>query len=334
MKKRLSLILRILVTVALLGWIVVIIDVPRMLDVLRRADIGLLALALVACVCGILIMTVRWQQLLKVQRIPLSFPRATSLYFIGFFFNNFLPTSIGGDVVRIYKASKLTGRKAECLASVLVERLIGFIAIASMAVVGLCSPGSPFASSGANSSIPVIWVACAVLILLGITLVVATSARSLALVERLLRTLTWRGIGERLAGMVDAFHYFRNQPIRLLSVYVISLFYQGSIILYVFLIGRALGLDGVGPAQMLVCVPVIAIVSMFPSINGLGVREGGYVYMLSALDWGSGPLTDSSGAAAFSILITAGGIAVSLLGGILLLFERNHPRISGMGGEE
>ncbi|MEK7205710.1 MAG: lysylphosphatidylglycerol synthase transmembrane domain-containing protein, partial [candidate division NC10 bacterium] len=86
---------------------------------------------------GYVISTVRWQRLLLAEGIRLPLWRLSLIYFEGAFFNLFLPTLIGGDIVRGYSIYKITRGHDASIASILVDRLSGFAALIVIALVAL-----------------------------------------------------------------------------------------------------------------------------------------------------------------------------------------------------
>jgi len=78
-------------------------------------------------VISMFIVALRWWLLLKTQAIFIRYRAAVKLYFLGWFYNNFMPSSVGGDLVRIYYVTKHTNRKFEAGLSVLVDRAVGLL---------------------------------------------------------------------------------------------------------------------------------------------------------------------------------------------------------------
>src|SRR5438128_4584232 len=75
----------------------------------------------------------RWQVLLKVQKIHLTLPRLSGLFFIGMFYNQFLPGGTGGDIMKSYYLLKETpDRKAGALLAVVFDRFIGLVALVAI----------------------------------------------------------------------------------------------------------------------------------------------------------------------------------------------------------
>ncbi len=134
MKKALLTLLQISVTVALLVW--VFHDPSKraqMAEALRRADYRWMLAAIAAYFVVELAAAFRWHVLLKVQGIALSISRVLALFFIGMFYNQFLPGGTGGDIIKTYFLLKETpGKKAGALLAVVFDRLIGLVALISI----------------------------------------------------------------------------------------------------------------------------------------------------------------------------------------------------------
>jgi len=128
--------LQLTVTIALLIWV---FHDPeqrhKMARALRQADYWWVGAAIIAYVLVEIAAAVRWQILLRVQKIRLSFPRLTGLFLIGMFYNQFLPGGTGGDIIKSYLLLKETPEhKAGALLAVVFDRLIGLVALVAITV--------------------------------------------------------------------------------------------------------------------------------------------------------------------------------------------------------
>jgi uncharacterized protein (TIRG00374 family) len=135
MKRILLTILQLAVTTAMLWWV---FHDPgqrtKMWEALHRANYwwvagGILAYLLVEAAAAL-----RWQTLLRVQKINLSLPRVSGLFLIGMFYNQFLPGGTGGDIIKSYLLLKETDKKAGALLAVVFDRLIGLVALVTITV--------------------------------------------------------------------------------------------------------------------------------------------------------------------------------------------------------
>ena len=136
MNARILKILKYGLSIGLLAWLIFQTDLSNVMGLITKADHQFILLAFVVYLFSIVVIAYRWQVLLRAHQIPLSLGRTTTLYFIGHFFNNFLPTSIGGDAIRAYSAGVDIGKQANAFASVFIERFVGLFAIVTLALTG------------------------------------------------------------------------------------------------------------------------------------------------------------------------------------------------------
>jgi len=265
--------IRISVSVALLGWIVARAGLNQLLRTARTADIRPYLLALLITVVGLVLRAYRWQILLNAVGARVPFRRLVYLYFVGSFFNAFLPTGFGGDVVRVLEIGE-GATSQQAAGTVFVDRLAGFVALFVLALCAL-----PFSADLLPPAL--IWLIA--------PLAVAVVAGSVLLFEgRLLRGMTahfpgalslagdaWLG---RTYGVITA---CGNRG--LLGALGVSLLYNLSLIWSNVLIAQALQLN-VSPWIFFLFVPIAAATLLVPiSISGLGVREGMYVTLFGQL---------------------------------------------------
>src|SRR5438309_2886662 len=136
MKKIFLTLFQIAVTVGMLIWV---FHDPnqraKMAEALRTADYRWVGAGIFAYVLVEVFAAFRWQILLRVQKIRLSFPRVAGLFFIGMFYNQFLPGGTGGDIIKSYLLLKETpDKKAGALLAVVFDRLIGLVALVAITV--------------------------------------------------------------------------------------------------------------------------------------------------------------------------------------------------------
>ena len=183
-----------------------------------------------------------------------------SLYMIGTFFNNFLPGVIGGDAVKGYYLYRETGKGGLSLASIFVDRYIGFIGLIAICVVAYPFGFKYFAGSRAEWLPPfiVFGFLAASLLIFGLR------------------------IGQRirfLSEFYTYFHLYRLQKEIIGKTFALSLIIQFSGILAVYILARGLH-QQVPLLAFFVFLPIIILLTVIPvSISGLGVREGACVLL-------------------------------------------------------
>ena len=121
------------VLLVLLGWLV---DWRRTADMLLHSDLGLVVLAAAVSVLAIVVSTLKWARLIRIACGHVRLRTLLRAYWIGTFFNNYLPSSVGGDVARVLVLAPIAPT-APTAASVLVERLTGVVALAMLSAVCL-----------------------------------------------------------------------------------------------------------------------------------------------------------------------------------------------------
>jgi uncharacterized membrane protein YbhN (UPF0104 family) len=294
---------RILISGLLLAWVLTQAGLASLAAAARDADFGLYGLALLLAVLGILVRAARWHWLLRSVGARVSYGRAVYLYFIGAFFNTFLPTGFGGDVVRVLEIGP-GATSQQAAGTALVDRLTGFIMLFVLALAAL-----PFAYSllPANLTLPIAALAGAVLV------------ASLLLFEgRLIRRLTnW--LPAKLSPAGDAWIGRTYAVITACGLRGVggallwSLLFNLLLIVESLLVSRALGLT-VPASLFFLFVPVTTAALLVPiSIAGLGVREGLYVTLLGQVGVGA------TQAVALSLATYSLDVAMGLIGGIVYL---------------
>jgi uncharacterized membrane protein YbhN (UPF0104 family) len=255
-------------------------------------------LALTALAVGLA--AARWQRVAVVLDLRARLSTLVSHYLAGMFVGNLLPSTIGGDVLRVTRLSASTGDSPGSFASVVLERLSGWIVLPLMTLVGLAIHPS-LLQLGAPSRIA-LFLSIGALVLLA---VLVTAGASPHLGGRLAHNQGWlRFIGAVHLGM----ERFRRQPGAALAVIGVSLAYQLTLVVAAWMASHALGIN-VGITVLLAFMPAVAMAQVLPiSIGGLGLREGALVVFLH-------PLGVSSGhAIALGLLVYGLNLTVSLLG--------------------
>jgi uncharacterized protein (TIRG00374 family) len=268
-------------------------------------------------VLGYVISILRWQRLLRAESIHLSLWRLGLVYFQGAFFNLFLPTVIGGDIVRGYLIYKLTRGHDASIASILVDRLAGFAALMLIAVTALTL------AYGTLNDPP---VAFAILTVVGCftgVMIVLLNGRLTTRVSGVLSVIGLARFQAKLYGLVDALQRYRRHHRALAQAFLLSALLQALIIVTYYLIGVGLNL-GVPLLYFFLFVPLITAVSMLPvSVAGLGVREGGVIYFFGKVG------VDAATALGMSLVWFSLTLLVSSLGGLAFLIDAHTAKRTG-----
>jgi uncharacterized membrane protein YbhN (UPF0104 family) len=261
---------RILVSVGVLTLLV--LKTPHLNGVLPRRDHWhtalLLTAALLLILGGIVMQAWRWQQVLRIFDYRVGLGTLTAYTLAGQFVGNVLPSTIGGDVVRVSRLGATIDSNETAFGSVAIERLTGFVALPALVVIGFLVRPSLLKHDHAFLALGI------AAITVGALVAILTAAAHPKLAGRFAGNDNWmRFIGVVHVG-VDR---LRRQPREALGVVGTSVAYQVSVIVAVLCIVRTLELP-VPNAAVLAFVPAVAMAQAVPiSLGGLGVREGAFV---------------------------------------------------------
>jgi glycosyltransferase 2 family protein len=268
--------LRIAVAVALLAFLATKIRNPDDLVPSEHHALtaALLGLALLTAFVGIVLSAWRWQRVLLLFDAHVPLRTLTAHYFAGQFVSSALPSTIGGDVLRVSRASTTVDSPTVAFASVVLERLTGFLALPLLVLIGFVLKPSLLDQDHAWIALLVAGVALGVL---SLVLFVAGHPR---IAGRFAGHENWtRFIGAVHLG-VDR---LRREPRQIFPILGTAMIYQISIIVSFGLIFRALDLP-VPLAAAVAFVPAVAMLQVLPlTFAGLGVREGALVLFLHPL---------------------------------------------------
>ena len=302
---------RVGVSAALLYFVLRSIDLGAFWERVRGMNPGWLVLALVAYAGQQMIGVWRWDRLLRAQHVEVAKRKLTESIWVSMFFNNFLPSNIGGDVVRIKDTAPAAGSKTLATTVVLVDRALGLTALFLVAAIGA------FAAWLTGIYVPGarwLWLASAGLVAAAI-LVIAMPNLVCHLLKPL-RALNRPWVTERAMRLEEAVLRFGKAPTVLMGAFGGAIVVQLAIVAFYLLTARGLSV----PLPMLlgaVLIPVSLAVQMAPiSINGFGVREAVFAFFFRR--FGLPP----DAAVALSLVSAGMVMGLSLVGGWLFVRRR------------
>ena len=134
-KRRLNFIIQLAVSIGLIILLLRLINISDMFSLLKNVNLYYFILLLVLISFDRIFMAYKWHLLLKIKDMSISVFSAIKTYYIGTFIGIFLPTTVGGDIVRVLKLRSEKRRGTDALSSVILERILGFIASAILAPI-------------------------------------------------------------------------------------------------------------------------------------------------------------------------------------------------------
>ncbi|HSD27438.1 MAG TPA: lysylphosphatidylglycerol synthase transmembrane domain-containing protein [Vicinamibacteria bacterium] len=299
------------VSLALLAYLLSTTDLGALDERLRAVDLVDLLAAVLCFVLMLALATWRWQMLLGALGAPAPIRRLTASYLVATFFNNFLPSNIGGDIVRVRDSKHLTGSTATSLAVVGIDRILGFGALYLLAAVAFAlAPPAVRGLAGAR----VVLLALALLFgFLAYVFFRPGTARWIMSATRL-SSIGWAR--EQFEVVQGAVHAYRAQVATIWVAGAASVAVQALAVLYYLAVARGLGI-GLPASAAFLMVPLCTLLQAVPvSFNGWGLREG-----LFALYFSQVGLPRAS-ALAFS-LVGAGLMVLLSLSGAFVWMARS-----------
>lgn len=322
-KSYLQLLIRFIVSVGLMVWLVTMIDWDEAFRIMKEGSPFYFVLAFLAIQITVATSIWKWRMLIqssekKLRSDQISPTYLGKLYYIGLFFNNFMPGSVGGDVVRIFYLGKKTG-VATATTSVLFERIT-----AGFALVGIVLISALFMDQSRPyliSLLILIIIAVALYIIIKLFMKKVTVTERDSSSQSKLSILMVKG-KQVIIGIGDTAKNYRNESWEWWGmILLLSFLFQVGMAWINDLLFRSFGIE-VSFLHLLVIITLISVITMIPvSLNGLGVREASYVLFFQSIGVPEGIALSVS--LLFFILVTIS----SLIGGLFWLMERrgtNH----------
>jgi uncharacterized membrane protein YbhN (UPF0104 family) len=302
---------KLLVSGGLIAYFLSRVHIERFVHTFATADYSYIGLALVVYLGCQVISALRWFTLARPLGIETPFKDMLRYYLIGMFFNLFAPGTVGGDVSRVYylvqdEQADAAGRSVttvHAMISVLMDRAIGMVVLVWIGAAGLLL----FPDYAVPHTVRTVTLLFASGLLIAVSL------------TPLLRRFLPEGGPQLVVKLRLALRSYRTQWRALTDAALLSVLVHLVQAWMHVLMGRALGLD-VPFSFCIIVYPLVGTFSAIPiSLNGLGLREGGYLYLLAVIGVGS------EKGVAFGLLLFLIVALDSLIGGVLFLLQR-QPR--------
>ncbi len=247
------------------------INIHDLLAGIKRADKLLLTTGFIISSFGYFLGFLRWRMLLNAANIYIPLKKLISSFSGGLFFNIFLPSTIGGDIVRSADLAEHTKKAKEVIATVFLDRLSGYIGLVILILPAIFLGKGLIHDKVVFSSVTII------IALLVVVLLILFNNRIYLVITKFLTTPGAGKIKEAIKDMHQEIHIFRNHKKVIICNLLLSTVIQVISPLSVYFIACSLGLK-VNFIYFLIFLPIIGAVTLVPiSIGGLGLREGLFV---------------------------------------------------------
>ena len=300
----------IVLTAAAIAYLVWKVEIGMVFDVLADTNLAWFALSFSIMLVTVPVLAMRWGWLLRAHAIEERIPWLTRAYFVAYTAGQVLPTSLGGDAVRVVETTRRhAGRAAVITGTVLLERGLGGAATVLLGAVGF------LLSIGRYDVSAYLWLE-GVFVFGTLVLGFLFFARSARPLLRRVKPLLER---VRLEGPVESFyegiHHYRGHPRLLGEVFAVTLAVQTVRILAIWAGAKAVGID-LDPRIYYVFGPLLFLVMLVPfTLNGLAVREAFFVSFLGSV----GVEANQAFAAGFLYFLVT--LLLAVPGGAILLWE-------------
>lgn len=342
-RRRFFWILRIVVSVLLIGILLHRLDFQNMARYLARADWLLVALTLVMVAMDRSLMAARWIYLLEGLGIQAPRAKVVKIFFLSTFLGSFLPTGIGGEAIRAVSFSRLSSKGVETVASVAMDRFIGMLSMLLTGLVALVFFYRIYPHPALLATVLVLSVTAVV----GMALLLSSWFHRRVL-DRIAPTAHvapsssldgsakgemgeggagWPGWRRSVQKAIQVLGRYRSRLGLLGFVLAMSVGVQVLRILQAYLLSEAMSL-GTSLVYFFCFVPIILLITMLPiSVSGLGTTNLAYVALFGSVGM------DPDGAFVLSVLILALGVIGNLPGGVIYALE-GFPASESLNGKE
>lgn len=311
MKKYAVMALKIGISVGLYAYILSKVNIAHLWETAKHAQASYFVAALAGYFLIQALSAYRWYVLLAPLGLRVSFWRILAVYFLGMYSSLFLPSTIGGDVLRIYYLHKDARNLSGAAATVFLDRDMGLAALLAMAIVASVAAGTTF------KGVP-LWPIFG-FITIGFTAInLALFYRpTYNLLHQLMKLLRLKKVDEKIERMFVSVSSYRRHPGAMVKAALISVPIQLGGVFINALAGASIGLTTRhGFVDYLVFIPAISLIMMNPiSVNGMGWREEAYIVLFMS----AGASYDQS--TVLSLLWLAVVVLSSLPGGLVYFLE-------------
>jgi len=281
MRRYTAIVVKLAVSVGLLWLLFSRVDAEKLWESARRASPAWLAAGFGFYALNVAASVWRWHLLLDAQHVHVRRRLLIDSYLVALFFNNFLPSSIGGDVIRIRDSARPARSRTLATTVVLADRAIGLVALVLVAATG-----ATVAVERASRGTPRVWASWLWVGFFAVTVVSAPAVLVPSGIARLLRPLTvfhreW--VTDRIEMLTVVLSRFRERLTTLASCFGAAVVVQAMVVLFYVAVAHGLHV-GIAAWDLAVLVPMSAVVQMVPvSVNGFGVREATFTFYFHRL---------------------------------------------------
>jgi len=313
MKTKILILLKVLISFGLISWLLSRADLEQIWQTIQGANFALLALAFCVFFIGYFLTAKRLQVLLRALGVKARLWTLVQSFSIAIFFNNFLPSTIGGDAYRMYDCFRMGAGKSRAITVVFIDRVIGLSALILLAF-GV----SMFATEVAQQ-IPLLqlFLFAAISGLLVLAWIVFGSGGKIFMRLTQGNNPLMKILHGIMGKLYYGFHLFEGRSDVMLKAIGLSLLLQSNVVIHCLIIAKALHIE-VPILAMFIIIPLSFLIMTAPvSINGIGLRESVFVFFFGLYG------VPQEQALAFSFISFGMILAQGVIGGIVFMLRRH-----------
>lgn len=315
-KRIFSIILRVGVSIVILVFLFRMVDKKNLLEIVKNADKPLLIVAFLVFASSYVLCILRWDMLLKAADIRLPLKRIIISSGGGFFFSIFLPSTIGGDLMRSIDLAMHTKKSHEVVATVLLDRLSGYIGLVSVALLAVLLGWNYV---GDNPTV-LFSVGVITIVLIGVLLVLFNKLLY-GKINKLLHSPQAGKIREFIKDLHQEIHIFRHHKDVVTKNLLVSVAIQVISPLAFWIIALSIGIK-INILYFFIFIPIIGAITLLPiSIGGLGLRDATTIFFFAKAGVGK-DLSFAMSLVSFLFILIIG-----IIGGIIYALTLRHRRL-------
>lgn len=304
--------LKICISLVLIILIISRLDWPEFVKNVQAIDIRLYVFAVALSFLEISVRAVRWQQLLKAKDMHITFAKALSFMLVGMFFGLFLPTSLGGDIAKMYDFSNHSSKPVDTFSSIFMERWSGITSLAFIGLFDIIIYYNRFSPDVKRLTV----VSFAIIAICSLLIFSSDLYKKFfglfSSDNKLLKSLE-----NKVESLMFSIREYREHKMLMVSTFLLALLVNVLRVSINFVNSQALGIN-ISFSYFFLFIPIIILILMVPiSISGIGVREGAYLYFFSKVGM------DAQSAILISWMSFVVIIFYSIVGGVIFGLRRN-----------
>jgi glycosyltransferase 2 family protein len=279
--------IRLLISIGLIAFLLITVDFGDMRASLARSNGYYLLAALLVALGDRLIMAYKWNHLLRAKGIDIPLRRITGTYWISTFLGLFLPATVGGDAIRAYAISKGGQKGRDIISSIVIERIFGILALLIFVLISIVLSIYVFGESFFDNIWNLFGIILFFLFFLSAFTYISLNKSLLQKVYRVIERRLPKLNGNKWVGKIREIYqsYLAYQEHKqALGVFLLLSFLENLFpIFWTYFLSLAFNIH-VPLMYIFILVPIVLVLVRLPiSIDGIGIKEGAFVYFLSLI---------------------------------------------------